>query len=96
MMLHLANQVKMHSFCTSPIYMFGHLVLHNHSQAVKIDEKNRNKRWQEAEEWELTAILGYGVFNNTGLRRSRACLYGTVTKGGSTHAPYCTSSLYIF
>jgi Reverse transcriptase (RNA-dependent DNA polymerase) len=68
MMLHLANQAKLHSFCTAPTYMSGHLVPRNHSQAVKIDEKNGNKRWQEAEELELTAILRYGVFNDIGFR----------------------------
>jgi hypothetical protein len=48
--------------------MFGHLIPRNHSQAGETDEKNRNKSWQEVEELELTAILGYGVFNNIGFR----------------------------
>jgi hypothetical protein len=68
MMLRLANQAKLHSFRTASIYMFGHLVPRKHSQGVEIDEKNGNKRWQEAEELELKAILGYGVFNNIGFR----------------------------
>jgi Reverse transcriptase (RNA-dependent DNA polymerase) len=63
----MVNQAKLQSFRTAPVYMYGHLVPHNHSQALEIDRKNGNTMWQDAEKIELEAILGYGVFNATGL-----------------------------
>jgi hypothetical protein len=67
-LLRMANQAKLHSFRTAPIYMFGHQVPRNHSQAVEMDEQNGNTKWQDAEEVELNAVLGYGVFNDTGYK----------------------------
>ena len=65
-LLRMVNQAKLHSFRTAPVYMFGHLVPRNHDQAIEIDLKNGNTRWQDAEREELFAILGYGTFNSKG------------------------------
>jgi Reverse transcriptase (RNA-dependent DNA polymerase) len=63
----MVNQAKLQSFRTAPVYMYGHLIPHNHSQALEIDRNNGNTMWQDAEKIELEAILGYAVFNDTGL-----------------------------
>jgi hypothetical protein len=65
-LLRMANQARLHSFRTAPIYMFGHQVPRNHDQAVEIDLQNGNTRWQDAEKEELSAVLGYGTFNDHG------------------------------
>ena len=38
----LANQAKLHSFRTKPIFMYGIQVPRNHDQAMELDEKNGN------------------------------------------------------
>jgi Reverse transcriptase (RNA-dependent DNA polymerase) len=65
-LVRMANQARLHSFRTAPVYMFGHLVPRNHEQAIEIDKQNGNTRWQDAEKEELKAILGYGTFNDLG------------------------------
>ena len=65
-LLHIANQAKLHSFCTTPIYMFRVLVPRNHDQAMDLDAKNGNNLWLEAEKVEAFAVLGYGTFNDKG------------------------------
>jgi hypothetical protein len=62
----MANQAKLESRRTKPVYMYGHLVPRNHEQALEIDNQNGNTRWQDAEKEELMAILGYGTFNDIG------------------------------
>jgi Reverse transcriptase (RNA-dependent DNA polymerase) len=69
-LVRMVNQAKLQSFRTALVYMYGHLVPRNHSQALEIDRKNGNAVWQDAEKIELEAILGYGVFNDTGLHTS--------------------------
>ena len=65
-LVRMANQAKLHSFRTAPVHMYGHLVPRNHDQAIEIDKQNGNTRWQDAEKEELSAILGYGTFNDLG------------------------------
>jgi hypothetical protein len=67
-LVRMVNQAKLQSFRMAPVYMYGHLVPCNHSQALEIDHKTGNTMWQDAEKIELEeAILGYSVFNDTGL-----------------------------
>jgi hypothetical protein len=40
--LRLANQAKLHSFRTKPVYMYGYLVPRNHEQALELDKTNGN------------------------------------------------------
>jgi hypothetical protein len=37
-LLRLANQAKLHSFRTKPVYMYGYLVPRNHEQALELDK----------------------------------------------------------
>jgi hypothetical protein len=62
-LVRMVNQAKLQSFRMAPVYMYGHLIPRNHSQALEIDRKNSNTMWQDAEKIELEAILGYGVFS---------------------------------
>jgi hypothetical protein len=41
-LLRLANQAKLHSFRTKPVYMYGYLVPRNHEQALELDKTNGN------------------------------------------------------
>jgi len=44
----MANQDKLHSYCTAPKYKYGYDVPHDFSHAVQIDTKCGNTKWQEA------------------------------------------------
>jgi hypothetical protein len=52
-LLRLANQAKLHSFRTKPVYMYGYLVPRNHEQALELDKTNGNTRWADATDKEL-------------------------------------------
>jgi hypothetical protein len=74
----LVNQAKLTSYRMTPI-MFGHLVPRNHQQAIEIDKKNGNTRWQDAKKEELTAILTYGTFNDRGKGKAAPNGYKKIT-----------------
>jgi hypothetical protein len=57
-LVRMVNQAKLQSFRMASVYMYGHLIPRNHSQALEIDLKNNNTMWQDAEKIELEAILG--------------------------------------
>ncbi len=61
-----ANQAKLHSFRTKPIYMYGFQVPRNHQQAMEFDLKNGNTRWRDAELIELAQIDEYNSFLDKG------------------------------
>ena len=65
-LIRLANQAKLQSFWTKPIYMFGYLVPRNHDQAMVIDTKNGNTKWQDAEKLELKQLQEYDTFKDLG------------------------------
>ena len=62
-----ANQAKLHSFRTKPIYMFGILVPRNHQQAMEIDKANGDTKWRDAELKELGQINEYDTFLDKGI-----------------------------
>ena len=61
-----ANQAKLHSFRTRPIYMYGFQVPRNHQQAMQLDEDNGNTLWRESELKELAQIDEYDTFLDKG------------------------------
>lgn len=65
-MVRHANQAKLHSFRTKPVYMYGFLVPRNHQQAVEIDRENSNTKWQDSEKLELSQLQEYETFVNKG------------------------------
>jgi len=63
-MFRTLNQARLRSYRTAPIYMYGYEVPRNHQQAVDIDRKNGNRKWQEAERLELSQIQAFGTFQD--------------------------------
>jgi len=61
-----ANQAKLHSFRTKPVYMYGFQVPRNHQQAAELDHANGNSLWREAELYELEKIHEYKSFIDKG------------------------------
>lgn len=61
-----ANQAKLHSFRTKPVYMYGFLVPRNHDQAMEIDARNGNTKWRDAERIELDQLHEYETFVDKG------------------------------
>ena len=52
----MANQAKMRSFNLSPRYKYGFEVPRTYDQAIKLDQRNNNTKWQEAVKIELAQI----------------------------------------
>eukprot|EP00934_Nitzschia_sp_Nitz4_P007134 Nitzschia sp. Nitz4//scaffold846_size1981//130//1963//NITZ4_009307-RA/size1981-snap-gene-0.4-mRNA-1//1//CDS//3329559005//7124//frame0 len=62
----MLNQAKLRSARTSPIFMFGFQVPRNHREAVELDAKNGNTKWQDAEKLELQQLYEYSTFRDMG------------------------------
>ena len=61
-----ANQAKLHSFRTKPIYMYGFLVPRNYEQAMEMDKENGNDKWAAAISLELKQVDDYETFTDMG------------------------------
>ena len=64
--MRLANQAKLQSFRTKPVYMYGFQVPWNHAQAMELDARNGNTKWCDAELKELSQIDEYDTFKDRG------------------------------
>ncbi len=62
-----ANQAKLHSFRTKPVYMYGFLVPRNYQQAMQFDKENGNDKWAVATKLELDQVDEYGTFEDKGV-----------------------------
>ena len=62
-----ANQAKLHSFRTKPIYMFGYQVPRNHDEAMELDRQNGNTMWRDSEILELSQVDEYSTFLDKGV-----------------------------
>eukprot|EP00934_Nitzschia_sp_Nitz4_P007498 Nitzschia sp. Nitz4//scaffold70_size99833//1423//3150//NITZ4_004580-RA/size99833-snap-gene-0.140-mRNA-1//-1//CDS//3329557090//7488//frame0 len=62
----MLNQAKLQSARTSPIFMFGFQVPRNHREAIELDKKNGNTKWQDAERLELQQLYDYSTFQDLG------------------------------
>ena len=65
-LFHMANQVKLRSFRTTKVYKYGFEVPHNHADAMHLDKKNQNTRWQDAEATKLGQLDKYNAFDDHG------------------------------
>ena len=63
----MVNQARLRSNRTRPVYKYGFQVPRNHEEAVRIDEKNGNTLWQDAEELEVDQLQEYSTFNDLGI-----------------------------
>ncbi len=61
-----ANQAKLTSYRTKPVYMFGVLIPRNYQQAIEFDKANGNTKWQDATRLELEQINDYDTFVDKG------------------------------
>ena len=52
----MVNQAKLRSFNTAPKFKNGFEVPKTYEQAVRLDERNKNTRWQDATKTDLTSI----------------------------------------
>lgn len=66
-LIRMANQAKLQSFRTRPVYKFGVLVPRNHQHAMEIDNTNGNNLWAVAEEKELSQQDDYQTFRDLGV-----------------------------
>ena len=67
-LIHIANQAKLQSFRTRPMYKLGVLVPRSHQHAMEIDTANRNNLWAvAAEEKELSQQDDYQTFHDLGV-----------------------------
>jgi glutathione peroxidase-family protein len=62
----MANQAKLHNFWNQPVYKFGYQVPRNHREAVEIDERNGNTKFQDVEKEEIAALNSKDCFKNLG------------------------------
>ena len=65
-LLRMGNQAKLKSFRTTLVYKFGFLVPRSHDQAVELDTKNGNTKWQDAESLEIRQLDEYETFHDKG------------------------------
>ena len=62
----MVNQVKLRSFNLAPKYKNGFEVPKSFEQALRLDERNGNTKWQEATDLELSSIDEYAIFIDKG------------------------------
>ena len=60
------NQSRLRNFRNRPVYQYGYQVPRNHEEAVFIDEKNGNTKWQDAEQLEIAQLFEYDTFKDLG------------------------------
>jgi hypothetical protein len=63
----MINQARLKSFRNKPVYQYGYQVPRNHEEAVFIDVRMGNTRWQDAEKLELKQLFDYDTFKDLGL-----------------------------
>ena len=64
----MANQAKLQSFRSRPIFQFGIQVPQSHKQAMELDAKNGNHLWRDSERQELEQIDEYEAFKDQGFK----------------------------
>jgi hypothetical protein len=62
----MINQAKLKSYRREPFWKFGVLVPRTHAQAMELDKKNGNTKWQDAEAIEMSQLLEYQTFVDRG------------------------------
>jgi len=62
----MVNQAKLRSFNTAPKFKNGFEIPKTYEQAVRLDERNGNTRWQDATKTEFTSIDEYHTFIDKG------------------------------
>ena len=60
----MINQTRLKNFRNRPKYKYGFQVPHNHQEAVLIDEREGNTKWQDSEVLEINQIKEYDTFED--------------------------------
>jgi hypothetical protein len=63
----MLNQANLRSYSRGPKYMYGLQVPHDHAEAVRLDEKNGNTLYQDAEAVEIQQLKEYDTFHDKGV-----------------------------
>ena len=63
----MINQAKLRNYRRRPVYKYGYQVPRDHEEAVFIDEKNGNTKWQDSEVLERQQLQDYNTFRDLGL-----------------------------
>ena len=66
----MIHQSKLKNYRCRPVYSYGYQVPRNHQEAVFIDEKCGNTKWQDAEKLEIQQLFEYDTFRDLGLRNA--------------------------
>ena len=65
-LLRMVNQAKLRSYNTAPKYKYGFEVPRNYVHALRLDELNKNTKWQDSVNTELNQIDEYSTFRDIG------------------------------
>ena len=71
-LLCLANQTKLKSFRTSPVYKFSVEIPRDQNHAMELDRQNGNTLWRDAELKELGQLKDYETFKDYGKGKAPA------------------------
>ena len=63
----MVHQTKLKSYSAQPVYSMGVRIPRNHTEAMEIDRKNGDDKWQKAEKLELEQIDSYEVLEDLGV-----------------------------
>ena len=64
----MVNQAKLQSYRSAKQYKYGFKVPRNHEDAMRLDAKNKNSKWRDAEIIELDQINDYKSFKDLGYK----------------------------
>ena len=62
------NLAKLQSYRSAKWYKYGFEVPRNHEDAMRLDAKNKNSKWRDAEIIELDQINDYKSFKDLGYK----------------------------
>jgi hypothetical protein len=63
----MVKQAKLQIYGRDPFWKFGLLVPQIYLQAIELDKRNNNTRWQEAEATKMGQLLEYEIFVDKGI-----------------------------
>ena len=64
----MVNQAKLRNYRRRLVYKYGYQVPRDHDEALFIDEKNGNTKWQDSERLEISQLLDYDAFMSLGYK----------------------------
>jgi hypothetical protein len=65
-MLRMVNQARMTAARNAPRYKFGYRIPRDYKEALYLDKKNGNTKWQDATELEMSQLAEYDTFKDMG------------------------------